>query len=55
MSGETRRPRLIPTILFFARVNPLQQPLWEVAVILLAVAAGASRILTVRNRLDTMR
>lgn len=47
--------RLIPTILFFARVNPLQQPLWEGAVILLAVAAGASRIFTVRNRLDTMR
>jgi ribose transport system permease protein len=47
--------RLIPTILFFARVNPLQQPLWEGAVILLAVAAGASRIFTVRSRLDTMR
>jgi ribose transport system permease protein len=47
--------RLIPNILFFARVNPLQQPLWEGAVILLAVAAGASRIFTVRNRLDTMR
>lgn len=47
--------RLIPTILFFARVNPLQQPLWEGTVILLAVAAGASRIFTVRNRLDTMR
>jgi ribose transport system permease protein len=47
--------RLIPTILFFARVNPLQQPLWEGVVILLAVAAGASRIFTVRNRLDTMR
>ena len=47
--------RLIPAILFFARVNPLQQPLWEGAVILLAVTAGASRIFTVRNRLDTMR
>jgi len=47
--------RLIPSILFFARVNPLQQPLWEGTVILLAVAAGASRIFTVRNRLDTMR
>ncbi|MEQ8677131.1 MAG: ABC transporter permease [Aggregatilineales bacterium] len=47
--------RFIPNILFFARVNPLQQPLWEGAVILLAVAAGASRIFTVRNRLDTMR
>lgn len=47
--------RLIPTILFFARVNPLQQPLWEGAVILLAVATGASRVFTVRNRLDTMR
>ena len=47
--------RLIPSILFFARVNPLQQPLWEGAVILLAVTAGASRIFTVRNRLDTMR
>jgi ribose transport system permease protein len=47
--------RQIPTILFFARVNPLQQPLWEGAVILLAVTAGASRIFTVRNRLDTMR
>jgi ribose transport system permease protein len=47
--------RLIPSILFFGRVNPLQQPLWEGTVILLAVAAGASRIFTVRNRLDTMR
>jgi ribose transport system permease protein len=47
--------RLIPTILFFARINPLQQPLWEGAVILLAVSAGASRIFMVRNRLDTMR
>lgn len=47
--------RLIPTILFFAKVNPLQQPLWEGAVILLAVTVGASRIFTVRNRLDTMR
>ena len=47
--------RLIPAILFFGRVNPLQQPLWEGTVILLAVAAGASRIFTVRNRLDTMR
>jgi len=47
--------RLIPTILFFARVNPLQQPLWEGAVILLAVAAGASRIFTVRRWLDMMR
>jgi ribose transport system permease protein len=47
--------RLIPSILFFARVNPLQQPLWEGGVILLAVAAGASRIFTVKNRLDTMR
>ena len=47
--------RFIPNILFFARVNPLQQPLWEGVVILLAVAAGASRIFTVRNRLDTMR
>ena len=33
----------------------LQQPLWEGGVILLAVAAGASRIFTVRNRLDMMR
>lgn len=47
--------RVIGTILFFARVNPLQQPLWEGVVIILAVAAGASRIFTVRNRLDTMR
>jgi len=47
--------RVIGTILFFARVNPLQQPLWEGVVIILAVTAGASRIFTVRNRLDTMR
>ena len=32
-----------------------QQPLWEGVVILLAVTAGASRIFTVRNRLDMMR
>lgn len=47
--------RLIPAILLFSRTNPLQQPLWEGAVILLAVAAGASRIFTVRSRLDMMR
>lgn len=47
--------RLIGNILFFARVNPLQQPLWEGVVILIAVTAGASRIFTVKNRLDTMR
>jgi len=47
--------RVIGSILFFARVNPLQQPLWEGVVIILAVTAGASRIFTVRNRLDTMR
>jgi ribose transport system permease protein len=47
--------RLIANILFFARVNPLQQPLWEGIVILIAVLAGVSRIFTVKNRLDTMR
>lgn len=47
--------RLIGNILFFARVNPLQQPLWEGVVILIAVMAGVSRIFTVKNRLDTMR
>lgn len=47
--------RLIGDILFFARVNPLQQPFWEGVVILIAVAAGASRIFTIKNRLDTMR
>jgi ribose transport system permease protein len=47
--------RLIGGILFFAKVNPLLQPLWEGVVILLAVVAGASRIFTVKNRLDIMR
>jgi ribose transport system permease protein len=47
--------RLINGILFFAKVNPLQQPLYEGIVILIAVVAGASRIFTVKNRLDIMR
>ncbi len=47
--------RLIGGVLFFAHVNPLQQPLWEGVVILLAVVAGASRIFTIKNRLDIMR
>lgn len=47
--------RLIGGTLFFAKVNPLLQPLWEGVVILLAVVAGASRIFTVKNRLDIMR
>ncbi len=47
--------RLIGGILFFAKVNPLLQPLWEGIVILLAVVAGASRVFTVKNRLDIMR
>ncbi|MBX3062317.1 MAG: ABC transporter permease [Anaerolineae bacterium] len=46
---------VIRSILFFARIDPLQQPLWEGVVILLAVAAGASRIFTVKNRLDIMK
>jgi hypothetical protein len=29
--------------------------LWEGIVILLAVVAGAGRIFTIKNRLDTMR
>ncbi len=47
--------RLISGILFFANINPLQQPLWEGAVMLLAVVAGASRVFTVKNRLDIFR
>ncbi len=46
---------IIRSILFFGRIDPLQQPFWEGTVILLAVSAGASRIFTVRNRLDIMR
>lgn len=46
---------VIRSILFFARIDPLQQPLWEGIVILLAVAAGASRILTIKNRLNVLR
>lgn len=46
---------IIRSILFFGRVDPLQQPLWEGIVILIAVTLGASRIFTVRNRLDIMR
>lgn len=46
---------VIRSILFFGRIDPLQQPLWEGIVILLAVAAGASRIFTVKNRLDILR
>jgi ribose transport system permease protein len=47
--------RLISGILFFANVNPLQQPLWEGAVMLIAVVAGASRIFTIKNKLDILR
>jgi ribose transport system permease protein len=46
---------VIRSILFFGRIDPLQQPLWEGIVILLAVAAGATRIFTVKNRLDILR
>jgi ribose transport system permease protein len=46
---------VIRSILFFGRIDPLQQPLWEGVVILLAVAAGASRIFTIKNRLEILR
>jgi ribose transport system permease protein len=46
---------VIRSILFFGRIDPLQQPLWEGVVILLAVAAGATRIITLKNRLDILR
>jgi ribose transport system permease protein len=46
---------VIRSILFFGRIDPLQQPMWEGIVILLAVAAGATRIFTIKNRLDILR
>ena len=47
--------RIISSVLFFAGVNPLSQPLFEGLVLLAAVSLGAARVITVRNRLDTMR
>ena len=47
--------RIISSVLFFAGVNPLSQPLFEGLVLLAAVSVGAARMITVRNRLETMR
>lgn len=46
---------IIASVLFFAGVNPLSQPFFEGLVLLLAVCLGATRIFTIKNRLDTMR
>lgn len=46
---------IIGSVLFFAGVNPLSQPFFEGLVLLLAVCLGATRIFTIKNRLDTMR
>jgi ribose transport system permease protein len=46
---------LISSVLFFAGVNPLSQPFFQGLVLLAAVAIGATRIFTIKNRLDTMR
>jgi ribose transport system permease protein len=46
---------IIASVLFFAGVNPLSQPFFEGLILLLAVSLGATRIFTVKNRLDIMR
>lgn len=46
---------LISSVLFFAGVNPLSQPFFQGLVLLAAVSIGATRIFTIKNRLDTMR
>jgi ribose transport system permease protein len=46
---------IIRSILFFARIDPLQQPLWEGVAILIAVGVGATRIFTIKNRLHILR
>ena len=47
--------RIISSVLFFAGINPLSQPLFEGLVLLLAISLGAARTITLRNRLETMR
>jgi len=46
---------IIGSVLFFAGVNPLSQPFFEGLVLLIAVCLGATRIFTIKNRLDIMR
>ncbi|MEZ0211399.1 MAG: ABC transporter permease [Xanthobacteraceae bacterium] len=47
--------RTIGSLMFFAGVNPMAQPLLEGAVLLAAVALGAIRLLKIRNRLEMFR
>ncbi len=47
--------RIISSVLFFAGINPLSQPLFEGLVLLIAISLGAARTFTLRNRLETMR
>ncbi|MBI5033701.1 MAG: ABC transporter permease [Chloroflexi bacterium] len=47
--------RIISSVLFFAKVNPLSQPFFEGVVLLIAVLVGATRLLTLRNKLDSLR
>lgn len=47
--------RIISSVLFFAGINPLSQPLFEGLVLLIAISLGAIRTFTLHNRLDVMR
>ncbi|MFK8250134.1 ABC transporter permease [Ancylobacter terrae] len=47
--------RTIGSVMFFAGVNPMAQPLFEGAVLLAAVGVGAFRLLRIRNRLEMFR
>jgi ribose transport system permease protein len=47
--------RTIGSLMFFAGINPMAQPLFEGAVLLAAVALGALRLLKIRNRLEMFR
>ncbi|WP_051340905.1 ABC transporter permease [Azospirillum halopraeferens] len=47
--------RTVGSLIFFTGLDPMAQPLFEGAVLLVAVALGAGRLLRIRNRLEVFR
>lgn len=47
--------RTIGSLIFFMGLEPLAQPLFEGAVLLLAVSFGATRLLRIQNRMETFQ
>lgn len=47
--------RTLRTIMFFAGIAPMAQPLFEGIILIIAISVGSIRLLSIKNRIDVFR